>query len=258
MCYDIKTSLETQLNRARRDGDQNAIKEIIEKLAPLTDLPLFHVSGFSHPKLFIYTDNTPNTPTISTWGLVPHWVKDKGQLKKFWNNTLNARGETIFEKPSFRNSAKNNRCIVYVDGFYEHHHFNGKTYPFYIHLKEHKPIALAGLWSEWVDPETGEILNSFSIVTTRGNSMMAKIHNNPKLKEPRMPVILPSELEDKWLQAVDDEVDIKAIQELIQAYPEEELTAHSVNRLRGPTYIGSSETASDPFEYEELDLQFDL
>ena len=87
--------------------------------------------------------------------------------------------------------------------------------------------------------------------------MMSMIHNNPKLKEPRMPVILPSELEEKWLQAVDDELDIKAIQELIQAYPEEELTAHTVNRLRGSAYLGNIESVSDPFEYEELDLQLD-
>lgn len=120
-------------------------------------------------------------------------------MKKQWNNTLNARGETIFEKPSFRTSAKNHRCIIYVAGFYEHHHYNNKTYPFFIYRKDAQPMALAGLWSEWKNPDTGGRLNTFSIVTTKGNKMMARIHNNPKLKEPRMPVILPSELEDEWL-----------------------------------------------------------
>ena len=254
MCYDIKASLEAQLTRAQREQDYQAIEEIMEKLIPLTDIPIHHASGFSHPELLIYTDRSPNFPEVATWGLVPHWVKDDEQRKKLWNQTLNARGETIFEKPSFRNAAKNNRCIVYVDGFYEHHHFGGKTYPFFIKQNNNEPLALAGLWSEWENKETGGVINTFSIVTTQGNPLLAKIHNNPKLKGPRMPFILPSELEDKWLIHIDDELDQKSIEELIQSYPEEELTAHTVTRLRGKEYIGNVEEVSDPFEYEELEF----
>ena len=184
MCYDIKASLEAQLKRARRSGDLSAIQEIEKKLIPLTDLPIFHASGFSHPKLLIYTDESPSLPVVATWGLVPHWVKDSVQLKKFWNNTLNARGETIFEKPAFRQAARNNRCLIYVDGFYEHHHHKGKTYPYYIHQKNDSPMIFAGLWSEWADRETGELWTTFSIVTTAGNPLLARIHNNPKLNGP--------------------------------------------------------------------------
>lgn len=252
MCYDIKASLEAQLNRAKRRNDSQAIEEIIEKLAPLTDLPIYHISGFSHPELLIYTDRSPIFPEVATWGLVPHWVKDNEQLKKLWNNTLNARGETIFEKPSFRNSAKNNRCIIYVDGFYEHHHFDGNTYPFYISRKNKEPLALAGLWSEWKDQETNGVTNTFSIVTTSGNEMMGRIHNNPKLKEPRMPLILAEEFEDKWLAKIDSELDIKGIQELIQEFPQEELVAHTVGKLRGKQYAGNVEEISDEVIYEDL------
>jgi putative SOS response-associated peptidase YedK len=252
MCYDIKASLKAQLNRARRRNDAQAIEEIIEKLVPLTDLPIYHASGFSHPEILIYTDRSPNFPEVATWGLVPHWVKDNEQRKKQWNNTLNARGETIFEKPSFRSSAKNNRCLVYVDGFYEHHHFDGNTYPHYIYAKNKEPLALAGLWSEWNDPETGGVLNTFTIVTTEGNVLMTQIHNNPKLKQPRMPVILPRELEEKWLHPIKDKLDIKAIQELIQMYPEDELEAHTVNRLRGKEYQGNVDGIAERFVYKEL------
>ena len=136
MCYDIKTSLETQLKRAKRFNDEQAIREIEEKLLPYLDLPLYHASGYSHPSLLIYTNDSPHIPIIASWGLVPHWVKDNTQRKKIWNNTLNARGETIFEKPSFRESARSKRCLIYVDGFYEHHHFKGKTYPFLIKRKD--------------------------------------------------------------------------------------------------------------------------
>ena len=252
MCYDIKASLEAQLNRARRIDDQQAIEEILEKLAPLTDLPIYHASGFSHPELLIYTDRSPDFPEVATWGLIPHWVRDSEQQKKLWNNTLNARGETIFEKPSFRTAAQSNRCIIYIDGFYEHHHFEGKTYPFYIHRKDNQPIALAGLWNEWKDLESGGVINSFTIVTTKGNELLGKIHNNPKLKEPRMPLILPAEIEDKWLLPINDELDQKAIEELILAYPSDQLQAYPVNRLRGKEYIGNVEEISQPYEYEEL------
>lgn len=254
MCYDIKASYEAQLKRAKRKGDLVAVEEIMERLIPMTDLPLHHASGFSHPELLIYTDESPEFPTIATWGLVPHWVKNKEQQKKFWNNTLNARGETIFEKPSFRESAKNHRCIIYVDGFYEHHHFNKKTYPFFIQRKDNEPMALAGLWSKWTNPENGSSMNTFSIVTTVGNALMTKIHNNPKINGPRMPLILPDGLEDKWLHRIDDELDKKIIQELIQSYPEEELKSHTVSKLRGKEYRGNVEGISTEVIYEELEL----
>lgn len=247
MCYDIKASLEAQLARAQRAQDYQAVEEIMEKLIPLTDLPIHHASGFSHPELLIYTDRTPNFPEVATWGLVPHWVQDDQQQQKLWNNTLNARGETIFEKPAFKVAAENNRCIVYVDGFYEHHHFKGKTFPFFIQRKDKMPMALAGLWSEWKTDEGG-ILTSFTIVTTKGNLLLTKIHNNPKLKEARMPLILPPEIEDKWLSIGSQ----KAIEELIRSYPDNELEAHTVGRLRGKDYMGNVPEISDPVAYEEL------
>ena len=251
MCYDIKASYEAQLKRARRKGDLKAVEEILERLIPLTDLPIHHASGFSHPELLIYTDRSPGFPEVATWGLVPHWVKDEEQLKKSWNNTLNARGETIFEKPSFRASALHHRCILYVDGFYEHHHFEKNTYPFFISKKDNNPMALACLYSEWKNPNGQNKMNTFSIVTTQGNSLLAKIHNNPKLKGPRMPLILSDGLEDKWLN---DELDEQQIQTLIQSYPEDELKAHTVAKLRGKEYPGNVEGISEEVVYEELDF----
>ncbi|MCW8981118.1 SOS response-associated peptidase [Altibacter sp.] len=256
MCYDIKASLEAQLNRARRRNDLQAIDEIMERLLPLTDLPIYHYSGFSHPEILIYTDRSPDFPEVATWGLIPHWVKDIEQSKKLWNNTLNARGETIFDKPSFRTSAMSNRCIIFVDGFYEHHHFDGSTYPFFIYHGSGKPLPLAGLWSEWSDPDSGGVILTFSIVTTTGNTLLSRIHNNPKLKGPRMPVILLEEDEDDWLQPMEDELDKKRIEKLIQEYPEDELKAHSVTRLRGKEYPGNVSEISEEVIYPALKEQF--
>ena len=251
MCYDLQAQEEAQIRRARLHGDRYAVEEIEERLIGMTDLPIYHASGFSHPDMLIYTDDSPYFPIVAKWGLVPHWVRDADGMKKIWNNTLNARGETIFEKPSFRQAAKNNRCLVYVDGFYEHHHFNGKTYPFYIYRKDKNPMILAGLFSERDEPLDG-VYASFTIVTTEGNSMMAKIHNNPKAKGPRMPLILTEATAENWLDRIDDEVDKKMIQDLIKSYPEEELTYHTVARLRGKEYAGNIETISDEVVYDEL------
>ncbi|MAP54941.1 SOS response-associated peptidase [Altibacter sp.] len=258
MCYDIKASLEAQLNRARRRNDLQAIDEIMERLLPLTDLPIHHASGFSHPEVLIYTDRSPDFPEVATWGLIPHWVKDIEQSKKLWNNTLNARGETIFEKPSFRAAAASNRCVIFVDGFYEHHHYSGHTYPFFIYQNGGKPLPLAGLWSEWTDPDSGGVTLSFSIVTTSGNSLLSRIHNNPKLKGSRMPVILLEEEEDEWLQPIQDELDKERIENLIRDYPEGKLKAHPVARLRGKEYAGNVEGIADEIIYPELKSQFDF
>ncbi len=252
MCYDIKTSLETQLKRAEKDQDLKAIEDIRERLVPLTNLPLHHASGFTHPELLIYTDRSPYFPEVATWGLVPHWTKDTEQQNKLWNGTLNARGETIFEKPAFRDAALHHRCIIYVDGFYEHHHQAGKTYPYFVHHNRKLPLAIAGLWSEWQNPETKGLLRTFSIVTTAANSLMQHIHNNPKLKAPRMPFILPKSLEDKWLQPIADDMNKKGIQNLIAPLPDGELAAYPVARLRGKEYQGNVEGVSEEVYYAAL------
>ncbi len=249
MCYDIKASLETQLKRAKRNNDEVAITEIIEKLGPQTQLPLFHASGYSHPKLFVYTNAQAALPIVAAWGLIPHWSKDIEQAKKFWNNTLNARGETIYEKPSFRSSAKSKRCIIYVDGFFEHHYFNKKTFPYFIHKKEKEAIILAGLYDEWVDKNTGEIVNTFTIVTTKGNALLSKIHNNPKLKEPRMPVLLNEEEATIWLNEKSSKNEIES---LIKPYATDDLEAYTVHALRGKNALGNVPDASKPEVYKEL------
>lgn len=257
MCYDIKASLESQLRRAQLRSDGSSIKELVEKLKPFVESNLYHASGYQHPNTLIYTDKDPFAPTVSTWGLIPHWVKDNEQRYKFWNNTLNARGETIFEKPSFRDSAKHKRCVLILEGFYEHHHFKGSTYPFMIQHKSKNPMSIAGLWSEWLDKETGEIINSFSIVTTKANRLMSKIHNNPKLSESRMPVILNPDAAEQWLQPIMNDGDKKVIEELIKPYSEEELLAITVNKLRGKLALGNVPEANQKRIYEELILDLD-
>jgi len=248
MCYNVKALLESQLKRARKQGRHQEADEIQLELFEKGLTNLFQASGFTHPKMLIYPDKD-SLPIAATWGLVPHWVKDNAGKVQIWNNTLNARSESIFEKPSFRDAAKSRRCLIYLDGFYEHHHLSGKTYPFFIRKKDHEPFPVAGLWSEWQDKENQIKLITFSIVTTVGNPMMAKIHNNPKLEGPRMPVILPDELADDW---IDPSRSQKELTDLLLPFPEELLTAHTVHRIAGKESRGNVPEAEDEYQYEEL------
>ena len=248
MCYDIKTKLETQLKRAKHYNNQKWIEELEVKLKPYLDKDINHASGFMHPTVLVYTSEKPTEPQPYQWGLVPSWVKDDVQKNIFWNKTINARGETIFEKPSFKAAAKSRHCIVYVDGFFEHHHYKGKTYPFYIYRLDKEPMPLAGLYDEWINKESGKVVNTFTVVTTKANSLMTKIHNNPKLTEPRMPVILKDAAVDRWL----GEFDRKCLAEVLEPYPKQELSAYTVAPLRGKMALGNVPKASEPFIYDEL------
>ena len=84
-----------------------------------------------------------------SWGLIPFWVGDLAAAAKIQNRTLNARDNTLFEKPSFRAASKYRRCLVLVDGFFDHHWHDGKSYPFYIRMKNGDPFALGGIWVKW-------------------------------------------------------------------------------------------------------------
>lgn len=251
MCYDLTSLTEAQLKYARhRSEDPEFIAELERKLALLKgeSEAHYHVNAFSHPKLLVFTNSDPYTPKLFTWGLIPPWVKSRDEALSIWNHTLNARAETLFEKPSFRHAAHQRRCLIVVDAFYEHHHLKNKTYPFRIRFKNHEPLTFAGIWEEWIDPETGELFETTTLVTTQGNALMARIHNNPKADGPRMPVILPMHKQDDWLKN-DSEENLK---QLLIPFSDEALEAYTVRRLRGKEYIGDVEAITEEFKYPEL------
>lgn len=128
-----------------------------------------------------------NTLVPMKWGLIPSWSKDASIA----SHTINARCETVAEKPSFRHAIKYNRCIIPISGFYEWTHSGGKKTPHYIYLSDNSPMSLAGIWEHWKSPE-GEELETFSILTTAANSLIQPLHD-------RMPVILQPSDYDLWL-----------------------------------------------------------
>jgi putative SOS response-associated peptidase YedK len=255
MCYDAVSATQSSLKYAKHRGDDLDVIERLEKQLEqlkITFPKFYHVSGFAHPKLITFTQDKPFEAQAMNWGLIPSWAKSKQDAKDISNKTINARSESIFDKPSFRSSAKGKRCLIYLDAFYEHHHLNGKTFPYHIAMKDGSPLAIAGLWDEWVDTETGEILRSVSLVTTVGNATLTKIHNNPKAEGPRMPVILPKEKQDEWLIPCNTEEDKKKILSLAVPLADELLEFHTVKRLKGKEAIGNIPEAEQEFAYMEL------
>lgn len=121
------------------------------------------------------------------WGLIPSWAKDS----TIGNKLVNARGETIAEKPSFRSAFKSRRCLIPASGFYEWKAEKRIKQPWYVSLKSGDPMAFAGLWETW-HPKEGETVESCCIITTDANALMQPIHD-------RMPVILSPDLWDNWL-----------------------------------------------------------
>ncbi|MES2239402.1 MAG: SOS response-associated peptidase [Bacteroidota bacterium] len=156
--------------------------------------PSAHFNGFDHPKTPIIIDENPAEILEYNWGLIPSWAEDETIQKV----TLNAKIETLDEKPSFRDIV-NKRCLVIANGFYEWqwHDTKGKNKTKYeIGIGNNDLFAFAGLYSQWTNKKTGEIKDTYTIVTTVANQLMAEIHNIKK----RMPIILKPEDEKKWLE----------------------------------------------------------
>jgi len=143
------------------------------------------------------------------WGLVPFWARDPS----IGNRMINARAETVAEKPSYRNAYRHRRCIVLADGFYEWHREGDSKTPYFISVASGEPFALAGLWEHWTDKDTGESLQTTTLVTAEANEFMARLHH-------RMPVILEAQSATEWLAGSTDLLDdVAAITPSLQAWP---------------------------------------
>ncbi len=164
----------------------------------------------------VMTDEKPHELQHYKWGLIPSWAKEASIGYKM----INAKSETIFEKPSFRNLIKNKRCLVIADGFYEWKPLTKKQkQPYRIGLKGDDLFAFAGLWDSWTDKGTGEIINSFTIITTNANDLVSPIHD-------RMPVILEREDEKKW---IGHNISHDEIIKMLTSYPKEKMKAYPVS-----------------------------
>jgi len=168
--------------------------------------------------VLVVPNNTAGRASFFRWGLIPSWAKDPG----IGNRLINARAETLAEKPSFRAAYLRRRCLVLADGFYEWQTIPGSKarQPVYVQLATKKPFAFAGLWELWRPDDTPVL--SCAIITTEPNALLAPIHD-------RMPVILPPDAYALWLDPAEQKP--AALDHLLAPFPADLLTAHPVSRL---------------------------
>ncbi len=154
--------------------------------------------------------------TFFNWGLIPSWAKDI----KMGSRMINARSETVAEKPAYRAAFKRRRCLVPADGFYEWQKLDGYKQPHYIGMKDHVPFAIAGLWEHWEGGD-GSVIESCTLLTTTPNDLVSSLHN-------RMPVIIHPEDYDDWLLPAPD---TGLLMHLLRPYPAEEMVAYPVGTV---------------------------
>lgn len=166
-------------------------------------------------KVLVIPNKQPRIFDYYTWGLLPSWIKDP----KGVNKMINARAETVFEKPFFRTPIRKKRCLVPADAFYEWKKEGGQKTPFRIFVKEQKIFSFAAIYDEWQGPKS-EKLKTFSLLTTMANKLISKVHH-------RMPLILERKDEEDWLNPALNEQQIKR---LLVPFPEEKMEMYRISK----------------------------
>jgi putative SOS response-associated peptidase YedK len=180
---------------------------------------------------------TERSLDLLRWGLIPHWAKDP----TIGNRMINARAESVADKPAFRDSFRERRCLVPADGFYEWAKTKHGKQPYYVRVLGGRLFAFAGLWDRWRGP-AGETRETFTIITTEPNELLRPVHN-------RMPVILAPEDYDAWLAP--EPTDAAALTELLRPYPTEQMSYYPVSRYvnspdnEGPECIQPAELSGN-------------
>jgi putative SOS response-associated peptidase YedK len=165
----------------------------------------------------VIVHNKKNELVMMKWGLVPNWVTDIQSTQR----PINARAESLSENPSFTGLLTNHRCLVPASGFFEWKKEGNRKIPFYFHLPGAPLFAIAGLFDQWADP-TGNLLTTYTIITTAPNKFVAKIHN-------RMPAVLLPGNEDRWLSKVPP--DTSDLKDLLAPFPAEKMEMYPVSSL---------------------------
>ena len=204
--------------RYARRSDKQRIAEAMSAGVPAFEIgPSYNVAPQTfQPVVRANRDTGEREIVLMRWGLVPYWSRDE----KIAFSTINAKAETIASSPTFREALRNRRCLVPADAFYEWQKLDAKTkQPYAIAMKNGAVYALAGLWERWKDKKTSTPLESFTIITTDPNELVAPFHN-------RMPVIIPRRDYERWLApCAPDRLPL----DLLRPYPAEEMIAWKVD-----------------------------
>ncbi len=212
--------------------------------------PSYYYHAFGLPDLPVICSGSSETIQLFKWGLIPSWVKDIEDANVIRYKTFNARAETINTKPSFSASFKSKRCIIPVKGFFEWQHIENEKIPWYVYHIDNQIFSIAGLYEQWVESRTGEVYNTFSLITTDANDLMAMVHNTKK----RMPAILDDSAEKKWLNLSTTSA---GLLELLKPCPEGVLKAHTVSKLVNDRSVNrNTPDVIRPYEYKSNNQLF--
>lgn len=214
MCFHNSMSAKA-IKLAARYGRKSDIVEIYQDILN----EQYHVNAFNYPKCPIITES--DEIQVFNWGLIPFWIKYEKNAEEIKRMTLNARADTIFEKPSFREPIMKKRCIIPSTGYFEWRHEGKKKIPYFIFLKDEPIFSMAGIYDSWLDKKTGEVKQTFSIITTDANPLTDYIHNTKH----RMPAILSKEEENRWL---DSSLSKTEIDSLLNPYEADKMDAYIV------------------------------
>lgn len=212
--------------------------------------PSYYYHAFGLNELPAICSGNPGEFRMLRWGLIPPWVRSGVEAAEIRMKTFNARSESISEKPSFSSSFRTKRCLIPVRGFYEWQHAGKEKIPWYIYPVSENMFTIAGLYSEWTEQTTGEVLSTFTIITTEANSLMAEIHNSKK----RMPAILDRTDEKKWI-----DMKVQGAEALLLLKPCEtgKLNAHTVGPLiNSRTANRNTPEVAAPYVYHKDNLLF--
>ena len=202
--------------------------------------PVYHeIAGTSSLWPIVVMKDGERQVIAATWGFMPWYAKTRKDADSYKVKMVNARQESIFESNTYKYSIVKSRCIIPSPGFFEHHHEIGgkRKIPYFIKVKDTDIFSLAGIYNHWVDKETGEVVTSFSIITTEANEFMGKIHNGGENSR-RMPLMLEKEMLSKWLDPL---TPIQEIKELLNyKIASERLVAHPVFTIRGKNKLSGS------------------
>lgn len=210
-------------------------------------MPTFFSSAFTKPFLPVITAEDRDVAQLYQWGLIPHWAPDSESAEKLRNSSFNARSESVWDKPVFRKAVQSGRCLVSGHGFFEYHTESGKKTPYYIRLKNGDIFAFAGIYDQWLNPITAEIITGFSILTTVANPLMEEVHNIKK----RMPVILSSENERDW---INPDLSEEFLKSLLKPFPHELMEAYPVSSKISEKNLDTS----DPSIIKKVEIIKDL
>lgn len=232
-------------------------KLVANKIIKEKQLELFKeeyiVSGYNFPQMPVISNEDPENIQLFNWGLVPPYTRSKEKAREFLQkyNTLNAKTETIFSSKVYGNSIRKKRCLVLCSGFFEWRHKEpGKKstpkYPFYVTLKDESMFVFAGVWEEFTDETDGEIVRTYSVLTTEANELVSIVHNNKK----RMPLILDPDRAMEWLS---EDLSDEKIKSFFKPFDADKMKARPIAKINPRM----SESYNNPgvnayYEYGEL------